>query len=223
MARISGVDLPNANTLIVMDADHFGLSQLYQIRGRVGRSDLQSYCILSSNTKSQETRARLDIMCQTNDGFVIAEKDLQIRGPGEFLGTRQSGLPDMIIADIVNDSKKIDLLLVKLVFFMAFWHGNAELILRYIRTCIKMRNDKARFEMARILWPDVPRLVNLYERNYETQQELYDFTKQAYQTTVDDTRQFYNESVKEIEKKHNSIERYKELIRTGQLQPFKKK
>lgn len=130
---------------------------------------------------------------------------------------------DYRIDYIVNDSKKIDLLLVKLVFFMAFWHGNAELILRYIRTCIKMRNDKARLAVARILWPDVPRLVNLYERNYKVQQELYDFTKQAYQTTVDDTKQFYNESVKEIEKKHNSIERYKELIRTGQLQPFKKK
>ena len=69
---------------------------------------MQSYCLLSSNTKSQETRARLDIMTQTNDGFVIAEKDLQIRGPGEFLGTRQSGLPDMIIGDIVNDSKILE-------------------------------------------------------------------------------------------------------------------
>ena len=85
-----------------------GFSQLHQLRGRVGRSDLQSYCLLSSSTKSQETRARLDIMTQTNDGFVIAEKDLQIRGPGEFLGTRQSGLPDMIIGDIVNDSKILE-------------------------------------------------------------------------------------------------------------------
>ena len=104
-----GVDVPNATVIVIENAERFGLSQLHQLRGRVGRSDLQSYCVLSSNTKSQETRARLDIMTQTNDGFVIAEKDLQIRGPGEFLGTRQSGLPDMIIGDIVQDSKILEL------------------------------------------------------------------------------------------------------------------
>ena len=104
-----GVDVPNATVIVIENAERFGLSQLHQLRGRVGRSDLQSYCVLSSSTKSQETRARLDIMTQTNDGFVIAEKDLQIRGPGEFLGTRQSGLPDMIIGDIVNDSKILEL------------------------------------------------------------------------------------------------------------------
>lgn len=104
-----GVDVPNATVIVIENAERFGLSQLHQLRGRVGRSDLQSYCILSSNTKSQETRARLNIMCETNDGFVIAEKDLQIRGPGEFLGTRQSGLPDMIIADLVADSKTLEL------------------------------------------------------------------------------------------------------------------
>ena len=103
-----GVDVPNATVMVIENAERFGLSQLHQLRGRVGRSSLQSYCILSSNTKSQETRARLDIMTQTNDGFVIAEKDLQLRGPGEFLGTRQSGLPDMIIADIVNDAKILE-------------------------------------------------------------------------------------------------------------------
>ncbi len=104
-----GVDVPNATVIVIENAERFGLSQLHQLRGRVGRSDLQSYCILSSNTKSQETKARLNIMTQTNDGFVIAEKDLQLRGPGEFLGTRQSGLPDMIIADIVNDAKVLEL------------------------------------------------------------------------------------------------------------------
>ena len=104
-----GVDVPNATVIVIENAERFGLSQLHQLRGRVGRSDLQSYCILSSNTKSQETKARLNIMTQTNDGFVIAEKDLQLRGPGEFLGTRQSGLPDMIIADIVNDAKILEL------------------------------------------------------------------------------------------------------------------
>ena len=104
-----GVDVPNATVIVIENAERFGLSQLHQLRGRVGRSDLQSYCILSSSTRSQETLSRLDIMTQTNDGFVIAEKDLQIRGPGEFLGTRQSGLPDMIIGDIVNDSKILEL------------------------------------------------------------------------------------------------------------------
>lgn len=104
-----GVDVPNATVIVIENAERFGLSQLHQLRGRVGRSDMQSYCILSSSTRSQETLSRLDIMTQTNDGFVIAEKDLQIRGPGEFLGTRQSGLPDMIIGDIVNDSKILEL------------------------------------------------------------------------------------------------------------------
>ncbi len=104
-----GVDVPNATVIVIENAERFGLSQLHQLRGRVGRSELQSYCLLSSYTKSQETRARLNIMTETNDGFVIAEQDLQIRGPGEFLGTRQSGLPDMIIADIVHDAKILEL------------------------------------------------------------------------------------------------------------------
>lgn len=113
-----GVDVPNATVIVIENAERFGLSQLHQLRGRVGRSDLQSYCVLSSSTKSQETRARLNIMTQTNDGFVIAEKDLQIRGPGEFLGTRQSGLPDMIIADIVNDAKILELARVEAIDFI---------------------------------------------------------------------------------------------------------
>lgn len=104
-----GVDIPNATIMLIENSERFGLSQLHQLRGRVGRSDLQSYCILHTSTKSQETKERLNIMTQTNDGFVIAEKDLQLRGPGEFLGTRQSGLPDLIIADIVKDAKTLEL------------------------------------------------------------------------------------------------------------------
>ena len=104
-----GVDVPNATVMIIENAERFGLSQLHQLRGRVGRSSLQSYCILVSATKSQETRERLNIMTQTNDGFVIAEKDLQLRGPGEFLGTRQSGLPDLIISDIVRDAEILEM------------------------------------------------------------------------------------------------------------------
>lgn len=104
-----GVDVPNATVMLIENAERFGLSQLHQLRGRVGRNSLQSYCILHTSTKSQETRERLDIMTQTNDGFVIAEKDLQLRGPGEFLGTRQSGLPDLIISDIVRDAKILEM------------------------------------------------------------------------------------------------------------------
>ena len=104
-----GVDVPNATVMVIENAERFGLSQLHQLRGRVGRNQLQSYCVLVSTTRSQETRERLNIMTQTNDGFVIAEKDLQLRGPGEFLGTRQSGLPDLIISDIVRDAKILEL------------------------------------------------------------------------------------------------------------------
>ena len=104
-----GVDVPNATVMVIENAERFGLSQLHQLRGRVGRSALQSYCVLVSASRSQETRERLGIMTQTNDGFVIAEKDLQLRGPGEFLGTRQSGLPDLIISDIVRDAKILEL------------------------------------------------------------------------------------------------------------------
>lgn len=104
-----GVDVPNATVMIIENAERFGLSQLHQLRGRVGRSDLQSYCVLVSSSRSQDTRTRLGIMTETNDGFVIAEKDLELRGPGEFLGTRQSGLPDLIISDVVRDAKILEL------------------------------------------------------------------------------------------------------------------
>ncbi len=104
-----GVDVPNATVMIIENSERFGLSQLHQLRGRVGRSDLQSYCILITSSRKPETRQRLDIMTQTNDGFIIAEKDLQLRGPGEFLGTRQSGLPDLIISDIVRDAKILEM------------------------------------------------------------------------------------------------------------------
>ena len=99
-----GVDVKNATVMMIENAERFGLSQLHQLRGRVGRSDLQSYCILVSGSKNEETKQRLSIMEQTNNGFIIAEKDLEIRGPGEFLGVRQSGLPDFSIADITKDT-----------------------------------------------------------------------------------------------------------------------
>ena len=113
-----GVDVPNATVMVIENAERFGLSQLHQLRGRVGRNSMQSYCVLITSSRSPETRERLGIMTQTNDGFVIAEKDLQLRGPGEFLGTRQSGLPDLIISDIVRDAKILEMARVEAIDFI---------------------------------------------------------------------------------------------------------
>ena len=99
-----GVDVPNATVMLVEHAERFGLSQLHQLRGRVGRSDQQSYCVLMAGYKrSQEAKQRLEAMVQTTDGFEISETDLKIRGAGDFFGTRQSGMPDLKIADITED------------------------------------------------------------------------------------------------------------------------
>ncbi len=100
-----GVDVPNATLMIIIHAERFGLSQLHQLRGRIGRGSHQSYCILLAYAPyGEEARKRLRIMSESSDGFRIAEEDLQIRGPGDFFGTRQSGLPDLRIASIVRDS-----------------------------------------------------------------------------------------------------------------------
>ena len=99
-----GVNVPNASVMVIENAERFGLSQLHQLRGRVGRGAEQSYCILmSSNKLSKEGRTRLDTMVQTNDGFEIAEVDLQLRGPGDLSGTQQSGILEMKIADLAKD------------------------------------------------------------------------------------------------------------------------
>lgn len=100
-----GIDVPNACVIVIEDADRFGLAQLHQLRGRVGRGEHASYCVLMAEPKTDEGRARMEVMTQTCDGFKIAEEDLRLRGPGEFYGTRQSGIPELHIADIVNDSE----------------------------------------------------------------------------------------------------------------------
>jgi ATP-dependent DNA helicase RecG len=105
-----GVNVPNASVMVIESAEKFGLSQLHQLRGRVGRGSEKSYCILLTGSKvSQDARERIKIMCATNDGFAIAEKDLELRGPGDIEGTRQSGVLNFKLASIVNDKALLDL------------------------------------------------------------------------------------------------------------------
>jgi ATP-dependent DNA helicase RecG len=103
-----GVDIPNASVMVIENAERFGLSQLHQLRGRVGRGADQSYCLLVSGFKlTTEAKKRLETMVETNDGFIIAETDLRLRGPGDMEGTQQSGILDLKIADVIRDEKML--------------------------------------------------------------------------------------------------------------------
>lgn len=103
-----GIDVPNASVIVIEDADRFGLAQLHQLRGRVGRGEHASYCILMASPRTEDGMTRMSVMVETQDGFRIAEEDLKLRGPGEIFGTRQSGLPEFYIGDIVRDVQIMD-------------------------------------------------------------------------------------------------------------------
>ena len=98
-----GVDVPNASIMVIEDAQRFGLAQLHQLRGRVGRGEYKSYCVLKYEGKGKNTRERMKVMSETNDGFLISQKDLELRGSGDFFGTMQHGIPEFKIANLFTD------------------------------------------------------------------------------------------------------------------------
>lgn len=128
-----GVNVPNATFMVIYDAERFGLAQLHQLRGRVGRGEHQSYCVLVADPKSDEGKERMLSMTETNDGFRLAEKDLELRGPGDFFGSKQSGVPEFKVADLVHDYRALETArrdAAKLVYTDEFWHDEAYTHLR---------------------------------------------------------------------------------------------
>lgn len=98
-----GVDVKNANMMVIFDADRFGLSQLHQLRGRIGRGTTQSYCVFVADPHTESGKKRMDVIANTTDGFVLAEEDLKLRGEGDIFGTKQSGLPEFAVGDVVTN------------------------------------------------------------------------------------------------------------------------
>lgn len=128
-----GVNVPNATFMLIYDATRFGLSQLHQLRGRVGRGAEQSYCVLLADPKNEEGKERMQSMTETNDGFVLAEKDLELRGAGDFFGKKQSGLPEFKMADLVHDYRALDTARKDAERFLAsdsFWEADEYRVLR---------------------------------------------------------------------------------------------
>lgn len=128
-----GVDVPNATLMVVIDADRFGLSQLHQLRGRVGRGEHQSYCVLMADPKSETGQERMRTMTETNDGFEVARRDLELRGPGDFFGTKQSGLPEFRVANLASDFELLERArddAAELIARESFWTAAAYLPLR---------------------------------------------------------------------------------------------
>lgn len=128
-----GVDVPNATVMVIYDAARFGLSQLHQLRGRVGRGEHQSTCILIADPKNETAKERLRVMTETNDGFEIARRDLELRGPGDFFGTKQSGLPEFKLADLMSDFEIMEMArddAAELVARPSFWTAAETLPLR---------------------------------------------------------------------------------------------
>jgi ATP-dependent DNA helicase RecG len=141
-----GVDVPNASLMIVEHAERFGLSQLHQLRGRVGRGAKRSYCVLlTTDKKTSVAKERLGIMAQTSDGFLIAEKDLEIRGPGELLGTKQSGLPEFRVGNIVRDQRMLEAARKEAEFYLGKTEKNPE-----TAKMIKRVRADARFGLAAV-------------------------------------------------------------------------
>lgn len=128
-----GVNVPNATFMIIFDAERFGLAQLHQLRGRVGRGEHQSFCVLLADPKSEEGKERMTSMTETNDGFILAEKDLELRGPGDFFGRKQSGLPEFTVADLVHDYRALNTAKVdaeRLLNSEEFWNSDDMAVLR---------------------------------------------------------------------------------------------
>lgn len=141
-----GVNVPNATIMVIYDAERFGLAQLHQLRGRVGRGSEQSYCILLADPKSEVGKERMKIMTDTNDGFVLSEKDLELRGPGDFFGKKQSGLPEFKIADMVHDYRALETARIdaaELVQRKEFWTADEYVHLRnYLKESGVLKGEK---------------------------------------------------------------------------------